>query len=86
MAGFKLRDGSCWVRVQHKEGAQMLTPWPVFDGWDEWLPVHLGHPDVELNAYRVSDIQAVVAFLRDRLVAEKISGVWSEVAAVLSPG
>lgn len=86
VAGFKLRDGSCWVRVQHKDGMQMLTPWPVFDGWDEWLPVHLGHPDVEMNAYRVSDIQAVVAFLRDRLVAEKISGVWAEVAAVLSPG
>lgn len=86
VAGFKLRDGSCWVRVQHKEGMQMLTPWPVFDGWDEWLPVHLGRADNELNAYRVSDIQADVVFLRNRVVAEKISGVWSEVAAVLSSG
>lgn len=64
----------------------MLTPWPVFDGWDEWLPAHLGRPDQELSAYRVSDIQATVAFLRDRVVAEKVSGLWSEVAAVLSTG
>lgn len=84
VAGFKLRDGSCWVRVQHKDGMQMLTPWPVFEGWDEWLPRHLGQPDLELSAYRVSDIQAAVAFLRDRLLAEKVSGIWSEVAAVLS--
>lgn len=84
VAGFKLKDGSCWVRVQHKEGMQMLTPWPIFEGWDEWLPVHLGRPDNELCAYRVNDIQAVIAFLRDRLEAEKISGVWIEVAAVLT--
>lgn len=83
MAGFKLRDGTGWVRVQHREGRQMLTPWPVFDGWDEWLPAHMGRPDIELAAYPVTDVRAVISFLRDRATAEKVSGLWAEIEGVL---
>lgn len=83
MAGFKLRDGTGWVRVQHRDGGQMLTPWPVFDGWDEWLPAHMGRPDVELVAYGLTDVKSAIAFLRDRAAAEKVSGLWSEIAGVL---
>ncbi|XJC74038.1 hypothetical protein ACHFCA_26460 [Delftia tsuruhatensis] len=32
-------DGQCWVRVQHRDGSQKIAPWPVFDGWDEALPL-----------------------------------------------
>ena len=84
MAGFKLRDGSGWVRVQRRDGQQMLVPWPIFDGWDEWLPAHLGQSDHEFGAYQVRDIQSLVAYLRVRSSNEKISGIWSEIAAVLS--
>ena len=86
MAGFKLRDGTCWVRVQHRDGGQMLTPWPVFDGWDEWLPGHLGNPEHSLGAYHVGDVRAVIAFLRTLAVREKVSGVWNEIRALLSAG
>lgn len=83
MAGFKLSDGTSWVRVQHKEGKQMLAPWPVFDGWDEWLPSRLGQSNFDLLAYSVNDIKAVVAFMRERKVAELVSGAWSEITTLL---
>lgn len=82
MAGFKLRDGTGWVRVQHRDGMQMLAPWPVFDGWDEWLPSQLGQPRPELLAYQICELQPLIAFLRERAVAERISGLWSEIASV----
>lgn len=83
MAGFRLRDGSGWVRVQHRDGQQMLTCWPSFDGWDEWLPAYLGTPVVELEAYRVHDVQALIAYLRAHSTREKVSGLWSEIEATL---
>lgn len=84
MAGFKLRDGSCWVRVQRKDGAQMLAPWPSFEGWDVWLPGHLGRPKHSLGAYHVGDVRAVIAFLRTLATREKVSGVWNEIRVLLS--
>lgn len=38
VAAFKLRDGTGWVRVQHKDRRQFIVPWPTFDGWEEALP------------------------------------------------
>ena len=81
IAAFQLHDGSGWVRVQRREGQQMLVPFPKFDGWDEWLPAHLGCPDIDFEAYQIHDIPAVVAYLRARSAHEKISGVWAEVEA-----
>jgi hypothetical protein len=84
MAGFRMRDGSAWVRVQHSDGRQMLAPWPAFDGWDEWLPAHFGHPCPEFGAYQVHDIQVLISYLRTHKTGEKVSGLWSEIVAVLT--
>lgn len=84
MAGFRLRDGSAWVRVQHRDGQQMLVPWPTFDSWDEWLPGHLGKPEQALGAYKMDDVRAVIAFLRNLATRERVSGIWSEIHAVLT--
>ena len=86
MAGFKMHDGTGWIRVQRVDGAQMLVPWPSFDGWDEWLPGHLGKPEQELGAYKVEDVSAVIAFLRNLAARERVSGIWSEIHAVLAAG
>lgn len=83
MAGFKLRDGSGWVRVQHKDGRQMLAPWPHFDGWDESLPAHLGSPDESLRAIQIENVVAAVTYLSERCSWKDVSGIWSEIAAGL---
>ena len=83
MAGFKLKDGTAWVRVQHVDGRQLLTPWPTFDGWDEWLPAHLGSPEHVLGAYVVADLRETISFVRCLAVRECISGVWVEIQRVL---
>ena len=82
MAGFKLKDGTAWVRVQHVDGRQLLTPWPTFDGWDEWLPAHLGSPEHALGAYVVIDLRETVSFVRSRAVRERVSGLWAEIQSV----
>lgn len=82
LAGFKLRDGTGWVRVQHRDGRQMLAPWPVFDGWDEWLPAHLGRPEHALGAYVVIDLRETISFVRSRAVRERVSGFWAETQSV----
>lgn len=82
MAGFKLKDGTAWVRVQHVDGRQLLTPWPTFDGWDEWLPAHLGSPEHALGAYVVIDLRETISFVRSRAVRERVSGLWAEIQSV----
>jgi hypothetical protein len=83
MAGFKLRDGSGWVRAQHRDGRQMLAPWPSFEGWDETLPAHLGSPQEDLGAIQIENVSAAIAYLRERSSWERISGIWTEIAAGL---
>ena len=84
MAGFKLKDGTGWVRVQNLDGRQMLAPWPNFEGWDEWLPAHLGSPELSLGAYVVIDVREVISFLRSRAVRERVSGLWTEIQSAVS--
>jgi hypothetical protein len=86
MGYFKLNDGTGWVRVQHKEGQQMLAPWPVFDGWDEALPSHVGPPDLLHGAYALRDVAATVAYLRRNGVREKVSGLWREIVLAAEAG
>ncbi|MES2944348.1 MAG: hypothetical protein V4772_15885 [Pseudomonadota bacterium] len=81
MAYFKLRDGSGWVRVQRSDGRQMLAPLPVFDGWDEALPSHIGRPDMGHIAYELPDVVGAIAYLRQHSERALISGVWREIAA-----
>lgn len=84
MAGFKLSDGTAWVRVQHQDGRQMLAPWPPFEAWDEWLPAHLGSPEQGLGAYALTDLPAAISFLRSLRERERVSGFWTEIERVLS--
>ena len=81
--GFLLRDGTGWVRVQHRYGRQCIAPWPAFDGWDEFLPPSVGATDLDLWAYAVADVAAAVSYLRVRAVHEKIAGICAEAAAIL---
>ncbi len=48
---FPMRDGTAWVRVQHRGGEHLLMPWPAFEGWDEALPSSVGVAVPELGAY-----------------------------------
>lgn len=47
VAAFKLRDGSGWLRVQHKNRKHFIVPWPSFDGWEESLPPVVGRASLE---------------------------------------
>ncbi|MGQ2924062.1 MAG: hypothetical protein ACT6SF_18780 [Hydrogenophaga sp.] len=81
---FKLSDGTGWVRVQRNDGKQMLAPWPMFEGWDEALPAHIGVPDLDLGAYALRDVVSAVEYLRRQRVMEKVSGLWRDIVAAAS--
>jgi hypothetical protein len=59
-----MRDGTGRVRLQHRNGQQMLAPWPIFEGWDECLPLLVGTAHPMLEALVISDVVANVAYLR----------------------
>lgn len=75
---FKLNDGSAWVRVLHKNEKHILLPWPVFDGWDEALPSHLGQPDLEIGGYVLTNVQVAVAYLQKLGPPCRVLGTWRE--------
>ena len=84
VAAFKFQDGSGWVRVQHKDTRQFIVPWPSFDGWDEALPPVVGRLNLEIGGYEVTGpVPTTIAFLREHAEAEKVTGVWAEVVAIL---
>ena len=78
---FKLRDGSGWVRVQRKDGQQILVPWPAADGWDEALPAQIGLADQEYGGYLIADLQTAVAYLRKVGDWDKVFGSWKELTS-----
>lgn len=80
IAYFKMRDGTGWVRVQHRNNDQILMPWPPFDGWDETLPAKVGVPDLELGGLRVPNIVESIEYLKT-LGSMKV-GIWREVIGV----
>jgi len=77
VAYFHLNDGTGWVRVQHMQGAQMLMPWPSFEGWDEVFPTSVGRPDLDTGGYEITDLIQTVSFLRARSEWDRV-GNWSE--------
>lgn len=84
VAAFKLQDGSGWVRVQHKDGRQFVVPWPSFEGWEEALPPVVGRPNMEIGGYEVAGhVGAAISYLRAHAEAEKITGLWHDVVALL---
>ncbi|MBK6295335.1 MAG: hypothetical protein IPF55_14415 [Rhodoferax sp.] len=84
MTYFHLRDGTGWMRVQHRDGNQMLVPWPLFDGWDEALPAHVGTPHATIEALVLPDLIGAVAYLREHGEWEKMSGLWREIIAEIA--
>lgn len=78
---FKLRDGSSWVRVQRKDGQQVLAPWPVVNGWDEALPAHIGPADLEVGGYLLRDVRETVAYLEELGGHCRVFGSWRELVA-----
>jgi hypothetical protein len=58
-----------------------LVPWPVFEGWDEALPGHLGRPDLDLGGYVLANVQAAVAYLQKLGQPCKVFGNWRGLVA-----
>jgi hypothetical protein len=82
MAYFRLRDGTGWVRVQHRDSRQMLVPWPAFDGWDEAFPPSIGVVDGVCGGYVLpSDVRSSISYLRSRAEREMVTGIWKEIVA-----
>lgn len=80
----QMRDGSGWVRVQSERGMQFLLPWPMFDGWDEALPAHIGPVDLEHGGYKLDDVAAALRYLRQKSKWELVSGIWPEILAEIA--
>ena len=83
VAAFILRDGSGWLRVQHKDRRQFIVPWPSFEGWEESLPPVVGRANLEVGGYEVGHVVDAIAYLRAHATGEKITGVWSDVTGLL---
>ena len=81
MAYFRLRDGSNWVRVFHRDGRNILVPWPVFDGWEECLPARLGQPDLELGGIPLANVVDAVEYLQQQGRPATVCGTWQELRA-----
>jgi hypothetical protein len=84
MAYFHLRDGTGWVRVQHRDGRQMLLPWPAFDGWEEALPARIGTPEPVIGGLALHDVVSTVSYLREHGVWDKVSGDWREIVGAIA--
>ena len=88
VAAYKLRDGTGWVRVEHLDGRQFITPWPSFEGWDEALPPVVGRADRVVGGYEVQGaIFGAIEYLRSQLQGGPMSdirtGMWADVLAYL---
>jgi hypothetical protein len=79
-----LKDASGWVRVQRTDGQHLLVPWPVFDGWDEALPLHVGSVDAKYEGYVLTDVIGALKYLRSLADWETSAGGWREVAAEIA--
>ena len=75
-------DGQCWVRVMHQNGKQMLSPWPMFRGWETALPAICGAPDLALKAYVVPNIVTAIQALRQLGYAAPEVTRWPEILKI----
>ncbi|WP_313316078.1 hypothetical protein [Pulveribacter sp.] len=73
------REGQAWVRVQHCNGRHMLTPWPVFEGWEEALPPVCGQANLAVHAYVVPDIVAALRWMTAHGFSAPLVGAWAQV-------
>ena len=80
---FEMKDKTSWMRVTHFDGTHLLVPWPMFDTWDESLPVHVGFPHATIDALVLPNLIQAVAYLRPNTTWEKMCGLWRDMAAEL---
>lgn len=74
------REGNGWLLLQHREGGQVLMPWPVaFEGWDEALPSKIGAPDLELGGYRVAHQVNAMVYLGSISAGIRNFSDWTDV-------
>jgi hypothetical protein len=79
VALFTAPSGACWVRVQHRNGSQKLTPWPPFEGWECALPVEIGIPDTSIGAISVNNIVQAIQVLHCHGFRGPVVGRWQDV-------
>lgn len=83
MLYLKMQDGSHWLRVQARVsdgGKHHLVPFPVFDGWDEYLPPKFGHPNTASDGYELTDLIGAISFMRSlKPVSEVVCAGFSNV-------
>jgi len=77
------KDGTGWIRVEHKDGEQRLVPWPQFEGWDETWPSTVGTVDHALECLHVRQIQYALNYLRQFSAWDKVYGTWRDLKAEL---
>lgn len=70
----QMQDGTSWLRVQARDsGNHHLIPYPVFVGWKEFLPSHLGQINDTRDGFEVPNIGPALAFMRaKRPVVESV--------------
>lgn len=68
---YRLRDGTAWVIYTRTDGAQGIVPWPVFEGWEEFLPPSLAVPIPGQVAYRATDLIRVLTFFSARVAVTR---------------
>lgn len=79
IAVLRAPDGQVWIRVQHLDGSQKITPWPPFLGWEHALPSTCGAPDNNLMAYSAPDIVAALQSLRQMGFSQPEVTRWPDV-------
>lgn len=76
---YGLRDQSGWMIITHQDGRPVAVPWPIFDGWDESLPVRLGVADLGLGGIPLAKFEDMMSYVRDKQVATHFSTTWQDI-------
>lgn len=79
------RDGEGWVIFPHQDGRLVMAPYPMFDGWDEAVPAHIGVADADLEVLVLSDRLAAMVFLSPRSPMIRTASSWTELVALPWP-
>lgn len=67
MLYLELEDGTQWLRVQARAshgGMHHLVPFPIFNGWDEYLPAKYGSTNATGDGYTLTNLVAAIKFMR----------------------
>lgn len=83
MLHLKMQDGTQWLRVQARQkdgGKHYLVPYPMFEGWDEYLPPKFGHLNTTADGYELTNLVAAISFMRGlKPISEAVCAGFSNV-------